>query len=194
MLPTSMAVLVMSSVMAAATPTPLPIWHRDYAAAHALAARQSKPLAVFVGHGDSGVLSVIKQTELSSTTTKLLKNSYVCMYVDTDSESGKKLSTALEMTSGIVISDRTGGKQALRYEGQVSEEDLKSFLIKYSDLQGNVTSTETLGVVRVSQTVVSSPSSSNVPSVVTTPQTAYPSMNAEMYQPYIPAAAVPCRT
>jgi len=160
MLSTSLAALVMSGVVAT-VPTGSPAWHTDYAAALARAAESNKPIAVFIAHGGTGYARVVAEGNLPADDARQLGQSYVCLYVDTATEKGKKLAGAFEMNEGLVISDRTGEKQALRHEGKVSREELHKYLTRYADPNRAVVTTETPAAFVAA-----------APAVITTPQPA----------------------
>src|SRR5262245_59723618 len=87
-----------------------PMWLTTYSQAQKVARKEDPPLAVFVGSGDAGYNGVIRQGTLTTGVRKLLKDGYVCVYLDADKPGCQKLIDALEITrgNGLVVSDRTG--------------------------------------------------------------------------------------
>jgi hypothetical protein len=112
-----------------------PSWQPDYSKAYTKAVADHRPLAVFLGEG--------AKPDLNSAAAKKLNDSYVVVFVDTASTSGKKLAASFEMTHGLVISDATAGKQALRLNGSISESDLTIALDRFADPTAVVTTTAT---------------------------------------------------
>jgi hypothetical protein len=123
-------------------------WQTDYGSAMKLAAKEKKPLVVFIGHGKEGVNTLVENGGITSIETKVLSDSFISLYVDADSEAGKSLTTSFNMTEGIVISDRTGSLQAVRHEGNVSHSELNEYLTKYSEPNKVITTTEYRSRVR----------------------------------------------
>lgn len=122
-------------------------WQTDYSVAARIAAESKKPMAVFIGHGKTGHTSLVTDG-LGEAETKALSTSYVCLYIDADTDAGKKLATTFEINEGIVISDRTGGLQAVRHEGTVSKSELNDYLTRYAEPTRVVTTTEYGGRAR----------------------------------------------
>jgi hypothetical protein len=149
MLTTSLS-SVLFAAMAAAGLTPSTAgttWQTDYSTAARIAAESKKPMAVFIGQGKTGHTSLVTDG-LGEAETKALSTSYVCLYIDAGTESGKKLATTFELTEGIVISDRSGNLQAVRHEGPVTKSELNEYLKRYSEPTRIVTTTEYGGRAR----------------------------------------------
>src|SRR6476659_9770079 len=89
-------------------------WQTDYGKALSIAAQQQKPMAVFIAPG--GPDKLIADGKLDENTTKLLRQGYVALAIDPSTPAGQNLAASFKMTEGLVISDKTGGVQALRYE------------------------------------------------------------------------------
>lgn len=140
--------LILTSLVAAFAESPTPNLQRDYATAYKLAAEQKKPLAVFLGHGNDGLKTLVSDGGLTADDTKILNSEFVALYVDTDSPAGKELAKTFELTEGVVISDRTGSKQAVRYEGTVAKSELNEMLTTYSQPTRTVVTTENRGRFR----------------------------------------------
>ncbi len=120
-------------------------WQTDYSAAQKRALEQKKPLAVVIGRGASGWEAVSRDGKIDAATAEALQTHYVCVYIDATTERGEKLADAFEMKSGLVLSDRSGDKQAFRHTGTLSNGDLESVVKRYSDPERVVTRTETHG-------------------------------------------------
>ena len=129
--------------------THAPQWHRDYFAARKLDNPNHKPLAVFVGRGESGWDDRSKEGELSKEAKTLLDAHYVCVYVDTSKTEGRQLAETFDLTEGLVISDGSGERQAFRHEGNLSNRDLEKHLRKFSDPDRVPVKTETNAVPEV---------------------------------------------
>jgi hypothetical protein len=147
MFTTGLMTVLGSAIVAVSAAPNAPTWQPDYATAVSKAAESKKPLAVFIGHGKSGQAAVVAGG-LDATEVKTLSESYVSVYVDTDTESGKKLAANFELSEGVVISDRTGGLQAVRHEGPVTKTELNGYLTKYGEPTVVVTTTEYGGRAR----------------------------------------------
>jgi hypothetical protein len=144
-LSTSLTAVVLSSLAMAAPSTPN--WQTDYSKAMAQAVAANKPVAVFIAHGEAGFAQVIAEGKLTQQDSELLTSKFVCVYVDAASMQGQELAQAFQMKQGLVISGKAGNKQALRHEGSVKQSDLSQYLVKFSDTNRNVTTTEVGGVV-----------------------------------------------
>jgi hypothetical protein len=91
----------------------------DYAQAMSRASEEHKPMAVFIGHGADKFKQMLDTGVISAEAAKILSNSYVCVYLDTDTASGKAMASKLDMKEGLVISSPGGDLQAYRYSGTV---------------------------------------------------------------------------
>jgi hypothetical protein len=127
-------------------------WQTDYAQARKQAQQEKKPLAVFLATGQEGHGKVAADGKLSPAARKLLGSDYVCVYLDTGSQEGKRLARAFQVTepTGLVISDRTGDFQAFRYNGTLSDEELTRSLKRFADPDHVVSTTITSVHERVS--------------------------------------------
>jgi hypothetical protein len=135
--------VALASLLVSATPD-APSWQSDYKSARQAAERDQKPIAVFISRGDTGYEQLGQGGKLTTAAQSLLKDKYVCLYVNLDTADGKKLAQNLEMTEkGIVISSRGGSLQAFRHEGDLSEDLMSRYLRRYSDPTRVVTTTET---------------------------------------------------
>ena len=122
-----------------------PKWQTDYTAAKQIGADAKKPLAVVIGRGSQGWQAVCRDGKLDSAATDALQSSYVCVYIDADTENGQKMADAFQMKNGLVISDRTGEKQAFRHEGTLPNDELTTVLKRFAAPGLDVTRTETYG-------------------------------------------------
>lgn len=133
MFSTSLVTAAVAVLVAPGAPVGLPTWQPDYRTALAQSAEQHKPVAVFIAHGKDGHSKLVTSGGIGADAAKVLKQSYVCLYVDTDTNAGKELSRAFGMTEGLVISDKSGGAQALRHDGNVTRSDLTGYLTRFAD-------------------------------------------------------------
>jgi hypothetical protein len=132
------------STVSAAVPESLE-FKSDYVTARKLGSRERKPLAVFIGSGPKGWEDRTTEGQFSRDVQDLLSAHYVCVYIDTTSDDGKRLSRDFGMTDGLVLSDAIGENQAFRHEGKLSNGDLQRQLKKYSDPNRVATRTDKLG-------------------------------------------------
>lgn len=139
----TLAVLTLSGLVGVNAPGQLE-WQSDYRKALAIAMKEHKPLAVFIVKGESKQLQ-----NLPSDVTKVLKNEYIAVTINSTDAEGMKLAKAFELNEGVVISDRTGEKQAFRMEGKTNAEDLPQVLIRLADPKHVTTTTEVYGAAPV---------------------------------------------
>jgi hypothetical protein len=153
MFSTSLATAAVAGLLASGSLATQPNWQPDYKKALAQATQQHKPVAVFIARGDAGYARLITEGGLGSDATRVLRNSYICLYVDTRTAYGQELAGAFQIDKGLIISDKTGGVQVLRHEGSVSQTALTNYLTRYVD-GGQVSQTEFHGGTQpVAQTV-----------------------------------------
>ncbi len=127
------AIVALAGSLASAN-IPEPKWEKGYFEARASALENQKPLAVFIGSGVSGWEKVAKEGNFDPKVNQLLKDKYVCVYVDTDTEAGKALAKAFVVDAkGLVISDKSGKKQAFYHNGDMSKDLLVKAFEKYAD-------------------------------------------------------------
>jgi hypothetical protein len=126
---TSLAAFALSGFMATAIPSQ-PAWTSDYRTALSAASEYRKPIAVFITKGSQAQLT--KGEGLSADAAKLIKDGYVALHVDTTTEKGQKLAKSFDLAEGLIISDKTGGVQALRHAGTVTSTELNGYLAKYA--------------------------------------------------------------
>jgi hypothetical protein len=145
-------ILVALTTLLASPGTESLVWQKDYATALQRGKETGKPLAVFVGKGANGWQSMATEGKVDAKTTELLAQKYVCLYVDLSDESGKQLADSFELhsTPGLVISSAGGDLQAYRHEGELQPVDLQQNLVRFSDPNRAVVTTEGAPVQRVS--------------------------------------------
>jgi hypothetical protein len=97
-----------------------PAWHLDYKQARALGEREHKPLVVVIGSGKTPWANLSKVAEQDESINQTLRSNYICLFVDTDTADGQRLSKFFSMSQGLVISDKSGEVQAYRHAGELS--------------------------------------------------------------------------
>jgi hypothetical protein len=143
---TAFAMAALTSLVLGVSPS-TPTWTGSYSEAQVEAAGK-KPLAVVFGSGQEGWNKLVRSEE----SKKLLAEEYVCVYVDTTSEAGKKLASsfAINNATGLVLSDRSGALQAYWHNGDLAEASVVRSLRKFSAPNVVVNTTEREAVARVS--------------------------------------------
>jgi hypothetical protein len=131
MITTTLAVLALAGGLSTGN-IPSPSWHKDYAQAMAVASSELKPMAVFINHGASMPGKMVADGTIPVEAAKLLRESYVCVYLDTSTAAGKDMAGRFDLTEGLVISGPGGTVQALRHNGSVSGIDLTGKLTQYA--------------------------------------------------------------
>jgi hypothetical protein len=131
MFSTSLATAAVAGFLASGSLATQPTWQTDYRKALAQAVEQQKPVAVFIARGGAGYSRLVTEGGLGADAAQMLRKNYVCLYVDTGTARGKELAGAFQISEGLVISDKTGGVQALRHEGRVSQTDLTRYLTRF---------------------------------------------------------------
>jgi hypothetical protein len=131
-------------MFALSTTSQSPSWEADYLSAQKLGRIGHKPLAVFVASGKDGWNRVTQEGVLGKELKQFLTTNYICVYIDTDLQTGKQLAAAFEipMGMGLVVSDHTGKYQAFRHEGDLPAEQLLRYLRRYADAERVVRATE----------------------------------------------------
>jgi hypothetical protein len=148
---TSILLSALSGFFVSAAAVDTPSWQKDYAKAQLQSEREKKPLAIVIGTGKEGWKKLAQDGELSREAQNLLAAEYLCVYVDTASEKGKRLAADFEMTGlGLVLGDRTGKSQAFWHQGGLGNRELVRSLQKYAAPDLVVTSTESNRVERTS--------------------------------------------
>lgn len=144
---TSVMMLALSGCFVQAALVPeQPKWLSDYGLAWKQGQREGKPLAVVLGSGQAGWNQLSQDGELNKEAVRMLRDNYVCVYLNTKEEADRELAASLKLNggSGIVISDRTVEHQAFRHQGGMPAAELKQVLQKYADPDHVVRATETL--------------------------------------------------
>ena len=154
-----------------------PEWQPSYRSALSQASAQHKPVVVFIAQG--GVEQAVAGN-IPAEATSLLKQGYVCVSVDTTTPQGAQVAESFRMNQGVVISDRDGQHQALRFEGVIAPEQLAENLRRLQSLDTAAT-TERISTLSDAAPVVSTPIVS-APAVTYTPVPTYtptivPTMN-----------------
>jgi hypothetical protein len=127
-------------------------WQPTYLQGQKVSADTKKPLAVAFGSGANGWTKVVRDAAPSAEVTQVLAKEYVCVFVDTATPDGQKLAQDFSIMQGpgIVLSDRTGTKQAFWHQGDMTNQSIAGYLTKYADPQIVVRSTETPSAARTS--------------------------------------------
>src|SRR5260370_27657160 len=109
---TSILLIALTGVAPSAEGSKVPSWSGDYAAAAKVAAQEQKPLLVILAPGQGSYDRMGRDGGLSADAKAMLADRYVCVHVDTTTETGQQLAAAFDLTDemGIFISDRTGDK------------------------------------------------------------------------------------
>jgi hypothetical protein len=142
---TSVVLVALASFVAHEEMTVRPTWLKDYSLASERGLALQKPLAVFIGTGETGWDDVSKDGNLGRAANELLAANYVCIYLDTNKEEGRHLAKAFAITDGVgmVLSDRKGKLQAFHQEGEIDAKDLEKSLRRYADPDRVAKTTET---------------------------------------------------
>jgi hypothetical protein len=176
MITTTLAVLALAGGLSTGS-IPSPSWHKDYAQAMALASSEHKPMAVFISRGSAMPGKMLADGTIPTEAAKLLRESYVCVYLDTETAAGKELAGRFALPEGLVISGPGGSVQALRHNGSVSGIDLTGNLTRYATA-GAPATTATSGATPVVYSGGYTNSNSGVPYA----QAGYTSSSQPVYQ------------
>ena len=114
---TSILWVALATSFASHSPTLTPAWHHDYRQARDVGEREHKPLAVVIGSGKTPWANLSKVAEQDESINQTLLSSYVCLFVDVDTNDGDRLAKFFDMKQGLVLSDKTGELQAYRQPG-----------------------------------------------------------------------------
>lgn len=148
---TSVVLFALSGFLAAASAPGEPAWWNEYGKARQQGQKEEKPLAVFIGSGTKGWNQVSREGQLNPEVRKLLADHFICLYVNTDEASGRRLAKAFEIQGyGVIISTHTGQQQAFRHQGDLDDQELARYLRRYADPALDLQYTETAAVPRVS--------------------------------------------
>lgn len=131
---TSVLLIALSGFSAPTYVEEAPVWHTDYSEARKQCQSEKKPLAVFINSGKDGWHKLAKDGELGKQIEKTLATSYVCLYVNSATDAGKRLASALGLESrGIVISDSSCKLMAFYHEGDLANPDMARYLNRFAD-------------------------------------------------------------
>jgi len=144
MITTTLAVLALAGGLGSGVIPSTPSWHTDYAQAMNRSSAEGKPMAVFIGHGDGRITKMLADGTISSESAKVLATSYICVYLDADTPTGKDLAERFQMGQGLIISNRGGTLQAYRCGGELNGTDLKASLARFAEAT-QLATTETAG-------------------------------------------------
>jgi hypothetical protein len=165
---TFMAMVALTTSFSTANLSPTPTWLNDYGTAQQRVTAIGKPMAVFVGSGQEGWGKILKDGAFDAALKRLLADKFVCLYVDTDTTTGRSLANSFEVaTRGLIISDRKGTSQAYSLSGALTKTELVQTLEKYSDSGRTLQSTET--IVRDAPATTARPVSVSYPTTVSYP-------------------------
>jgi hypothetical protein len=145
MITTTLAVFALAGGIGSGVIPSTPNLQTDYAQAMNRASEERKPIAVFIGHGDASFQKMLVEGKIPTDAAKLLRDSYVCLYLDADTASGKDLAGRFEISEGLVISGPGGSLQAYRHNGTVTGAELTKQLTQYASA-GQPASTVNAGV------------------------------------------------
>lgn len=123
MVTTTLAVLTIIGALNTGA-SPSPGWQTDYAQALVVASADRKPMAVFIGHGTDKISQLFADGSIPSESARLLREQFVCVYLNTDTPDGLDISKKLQISEGLVISSPGGDYQALRHNGTLAGVDL----------------------------------------------------------------------
>src|SRR5262245_12684887 len=129
MITTTLAVVALAGALNA---SPMTGWRTDYAQAMSVASTEGKPMAVFIGKGTDRISRMVSEGTISSDASRLLRESYISVYLDTDTAAGKDLAGRFAISEGLVISGPGGGTQALRHTGPVNGTELTQDLGQFA--------------------------------------------------------------
>jgi hypothetical protein len=134
---TAMAVVALTLGVTSGNLTPNPVWLDDYGVAQAQVAKAGKPMVVFVGAGKDGHTAAVREGAFDPAIAKLLSSKFVCLYVDTNTASGRKLADAFQIKNvGVVISNKSGLSQVFSSPVAIPRSDLERALVVYAEEQG----------------------------------------------------------
>lgn len=150
MITTILAVVALSGSLAPAAKPEFQA-QTDYGQALKRAADEKKPVAVLIGKGDT-FAKLMTDAGLSEEAKKTIRDKFVCVAVDVNTDAGKALAGQFQLTDGLVISSAGGTHQALRQSGAVSAADLAKHTAAYANVTGVPATTVTAGAPVVTST------------------------------------------
>lgn len=140
MLSTSLAVVAMSGLLASGTPSSPNFWQTDYRTALTQAMEQQKPIVVVFHKG--GAAELFRENAVPTEALKAIKQSYISLSVDSRTAEGQQLVELFRIEEGLVISDKTGQFQALRYEGNPVAPEAIASITRYASISTKPVTTE----------------------------------------------------
>ncbi|MBL8794566.1 MAG: hypothetical protein JNM56_11725 [Planctomycetia bacterium] len=178
---TSSLLIALAGLTASAQGSDAPSWSTDYVEARKQATEQGKPLAAVFGTGKDGWTKLAKEGSLGKTAGELLSSKYVCVYLDVDTDEGKRIAKLLEVNGkqGIVISDRSVRWMAFHHEGNLSDQNLTTYLQRYADPNHVVVRTDTNPSATTRTSYYQAPGAAPAPQFGTT----MPSFRSSSYCP-----------
>jgi hypothetical protein len=128
-----MSTSILWLALVAVAPAEGPTWLTDYGQAQRQGRTDGKPLAVFLAPEKEGWQKLVTDGSIGPEAMKRLSDDFVCVHIDTSTESGKRWAREFNMPSGtgIVLSDRSGEFQAFRREGRLESGMLTSTLERF---------------------------------------------------------------
>jgi hypothetical protein len=132
MFTTTLAALALAGGLGSGVIPSTPNWHTDYAQAMTRSSAEGKPMAVFIGNGADRVAKMLADGTISADAARVLKASYVCVYLDTNTPAGKDLAGRFEISQGLIISSKGGNLQSYRHSGAIGNKELADSVSKYA--------------------------------------------------------------
>jgi hypothetical protein len=111
-----------------------PSWNLDYGQALKRAEATNKPVAVFIGSGSDGWKAISEEGNLSPEVRRLLRDHYICLYIDAGKAADKNLVRSFEADQlpMVVLSTTNRAYQAYRHSGTTASADLAQALRRYA--------------------------------------------------------------
>jgi len=150
MFTTTLAAIALAGGISSGAIPSAPNWHTDYAQALSRSSAEGKPMAVFIGNGADRLTKMTADGTITADAAKVLKASYVCVYLDSDTAAGKDLASRFELSHGLIISSRGGNLQAYRHSGTIGGKELTESLNKYAGAEPPVTTATNVAAVSYS--------------------------------------------
>jgi len=133
MFTTTLAAIALAGGISSGVIPSTPSWHTDYAQAMSRSSAEGKPMAVFIGNGADRVAKMMADGTILADSARVLATSYICVYLDANTETGKDLAGRFEIQEGLIISSKGGNLQAYRHTGAIKGKELTDSLAKYVD-------------------------------------------------------------
>jgi hypothetical protein len=132
MFTTTLAAIALAGGISSGAIPSAPNWHTDYAQAMSRSSAEGKPMAVFIGNGADRLARMTADGTITGESARVLRASYICVYLDSETAAGKDLASRFEMTEGLVISSRGGNVQAYRHSGSIGGKELTDSLSRFA--------------------------------------------------------------